>query len=202
MKNTIQFSWRPEFLTTQLVQDVGSIVLTWAWIDHEISRMCQMFWLKEHPEERLPQSFDTRANILKIFAKALYVPREPAEYRIFVWFIQRIKAANGKRDDLAHGIHGLITKNGRTREGLLVPHPSRKTDYIPMTAAQIGKFNEELSTLNREVKWVGLAFSQAVQATSPHKSFGLIDGVWTQDTWDNRSPKLPQLIPPPPTFRE
>lgn len=198
---TVQFEWQYEYLTPQLINYVGFIVIKWAWLDHEITRMCETFWFNTHPDDRLPQSFSNRADILQQFAADLYLTREPEEYRVFAWYLQRVRTVNGKRDDLAHGQHGKITKRGRTYEGLAVPSPGGNVKYIPMSIRAIENLVREIDDLLRESSAVSWALYRARAAAAPNeKHRELVDGVWTLLTWDNRSPKLPRWRLPPSTW--
>ena len=199
------FRWTIESITPRLLQTVGYIILEWSMIDHEVTRMCELFWFNAHPGEKLSRRFDRRVTILKDFVKELYTkeyPNEPDEYRIFAWYLQRLKTSNGKRDALAHGLPGTITEGRRKFEGLMVPEPSRNARFVQMSLTDIDKLAEEMRNLHIETIQVSTAISKAQAAASPNKSAGLIDGVWTQLTKENRSPKLPRGNLPPPTFQE
>jgi hypothetical protein len=197
----IEFHWTTEYVTPLVVTSVGSIIIQWAWLDHEITSMCQLFWRTSHPDEALPQSFSNRADILQQFAADLYLSREPEEYRIFAWFLQRVRSANGQRDDLAHGQYGMITKGGRKYEGLMVPIPSGSYKYPQMSMKKMQTLAEEIPELLREASQVSYALYKARAAASSQETHReQVDGVWTRLTWDNRNPKLPRWRPPPPTW--
>jgi hypothetical protein len=198
---TIRFEWRVEYLTHELLINLGFIIIKWAWIDHEITQMCESFWFSEHPDKQLPQSFSKRATILQGFVADLYLTREPDEYRIFAWYLQRVRTVNGKRDNLAHGRFGKITRRGRTYDALSVPVPSGANKYIPMSMKAIERLAEEINDLLSETPEVSYALSRARAASSSREIHrALVDGEWTQLTWDNRSPKLPRRHLPPSTW--
>lgn len=198
---TVRFEWRQEYVTPELLCNVGAIVIKWAWLDHEVTAMCDLFWVEAHPEQKLPQSFGARANILQQFGEHLYLAREPEEYRLLAWFLQRSKTVWGKRDDLAHGRFGMITRRGRTCEGFQIPVPGGNTKYIPMSREKIAALSLEIDNLLRESHQVSHALYLArVASSSQQTQRTLIDGVWMQLTWENRSPKLPRENLPPPTW--
>ena len=100
-----------------LAQAIGEVIVWWARLDTIITSTCMSFWTIAHQRGgKMPQSFRTRATHLKNFAKALYA-NEPEEYRAMAWFIQRVRTINDKRDDIAHGNPGIITRNGRSYPG-------------------------------------------------------------------------------------
>jgi hypothetical protein len=100
-------------MTPRLLSAIGSAVIYWAMIDHRIIEVCEFAWRTSHPGERVPRSFDIRIAGLKEIAASIY-KNEPDEYRIFSWYVQRLRTLNGRRDDLAHGLPGKVTKKGRT----------------------------------------------------------------------------------------
>src|SRR3546814_16541944 len=91
-------------------------------IDDQITRALLPFWLDQFPQMRMPRSFDRRINPLVDTVKPLYAP-EPAEYRTFMWFIHRIKDANGQRDNIAPGLPGKVERRGGKFRGLQEPYP-------------------------------------------------------------------------------
>lgn len=181
---------------------VGRVILQWAWIDHDITRMCEFAWWNDFPDQKIPRAFNARVKGLKQVAKRIYKD-EPDEYRVFCWFIQRLRNANDRRDDLAHGRPGIASIDGGEEfECLMVPFPSRETKYEPMRVDQIERLHRDLSTITIELRTVSWAFSQALQASSGNISTWQEPDGWTRLTMANRSPKLPREHPPPPTFQE
>ncbi len=200
MQNVL-FHWDRENITPRLLIAVGSVTLTWAMIDTDISRALLLFWCQDKPDEPPPRSFDRRIASLMRYAEALYV-NEPDERRTFRWYAQRLKQANGLRDSVAHGQPGKITKGRRTYFGLMVPQPSGRTQYVPMKISDVERLAETLGNLHAETVVVSHALWAAQTASSPNRqSFSQIHGKWTKLTKENRSPRLPRWHPPPSTFR-
>ena len=197
---SVSFHWRRDAISQRLLLAVGSIMLDWSMIDHEITKMVEMFSRAEGSDERIPRDFKKRSPLLRGFTDKLYAD-EQDEWLIFRWYLQRVRQASRKRADIAHGMPGTITKGRRTYEGLMVPFPSKTPDYVPMTMPQIVGLANELRSLLDETILVSSAVGIAHIAASPQKSFSQVDGVWTQLTRDNRSPRLPRDHPPPLTFR-
>jgi hypothetical protein len=197
----ISFHWKAEWITPRLVTSIGRLVLEWSGIDHEVTRMCQGFWLRKYGDQGIPRSFDRRSVELKGYAAELYA-NEPDEYRVFSWYLQRLRTINGKRDDIVHGMPGKVTKGGREFEGLMVPFPSRPTKFIPMAIQDIEQVLEELRSLHIETGQVAYAIYIAAQVASlreipnPPTLGGLLPS-----TTGPRSPMLPRWHPPPPTFQ-
>lgn len=100
--------------------------------------------------ERVPRSFDIRIAGLKEIAASIY-KNEPDEYRIFSWYVQRLRTLNGRRDDLAHGLPGKVTKKGRTYDGIKIPFPSRDTKYSELTVEDIEELAEDLKAMEGEL---------------------------------------------------
>jgi hypothetical protein len=144
---SITFEMRAENITPQLLINIGLITLNWAMIDNQITDILDHFWLEKHPQEKMPRAFDKRIEHLQECATDLYGKRDPGELRIFKWYAQRLKDANGLRDCIAHGMPGKITKPGATFEGLMVPKPSHPTKYIPMTPNAIAQLTVRLREL-------------------------------------------------------
>ena len=187
-------------MTPELLQTVGEIIVYWAMIDDQITRILGPFWFDHHPEERMPRSFDRRINRLVDILTPMYV-YEPDEYRIFKWYVHRLKTANGQRDDISHGIPGSFTRKGRTLTGLMVPFPSRKTKYVPQSLKNIKALSKTLQALQSETVYVSLALGAVRDASLPDIRVWRDPGGWTQITMENRDPMLPRDIPPPPTFQ-
>ena len=179
---------------------VGSITLDWAMIDHDVTNMVQYFWHEKNPGETIPRPFDKRIRHLRGFADTVYAD-EPDEWIVFRWYLQRLKTANGKRDAIAHGMPGIITKGKRNYRGLMVPYPSKPTEYVPMTIKDLLGLVDTLSHLHAETATVSSALWAAQAASSPNKHFSQVRGKWTRLTKENRSPMLPRDHLPPSTFR-
>ena len=197
----IGFHWHSDWMTPRLLSAIGSAVIYWAMIDHRIIEVCEFAWRTSHPGERVPRSFDIRIAGLKEIAASIY-KNEPDEYRIFSWYVQRLRTLNGRRDDLAHGLPGKVTKKGRTYDGIKIPFPSRDTKYSELTVEDIEELAEDLKAMEGETYQVSMALLQALQASSGNISIWQDPDGWAPLTKDNRSPKLPRENLPPPTFRE
>ena len=194
------FHWQRKDITPRLLMAVGAVTLQWAMIDAEITKMVQLFWFRQNPNRPPPRSFDRRIKNLLVFAATLYTD-EPDEHLVFKWYAQRLKTANGLRDDITHGIPGKITKSSHTYDGLMVPKPSGSTKYVPMKVGDIESLAHELTELHRETIEVSGALWAAQAASSPDIKVWQDRGAWTRLTKDNRSPMLPRWNPPPPTFQ-
>ena len=195
-----QFHWQHDDITPPLATAVGHVILQWAMIDPEVTKMLALFWARHHPSEHPPKPFNRRVAQLMRFAADLYAD-EPDEHLLFKWYIQRLRMASGKRDDIAHGIPGKITKGKRTFVGLMVPKPVGKTRFVPMMLKDITKLASELESFHLETIQVSTALWTAQAASSPDTRVWQDRGEWTLLTKDNRSPKLPRSNPLPPTFR-
>ena len=198
----VGFHWHHEWVTPRLRMAVGDVSLEWAGLDIEITRMCEGCWSRAYPDERgVPRPFDKRQKGLRAFGQFLYAS-EPDENLIWAWFLERVKNANFKRDDIAHGIPGKVTnEKGEQYDGLMVPYPSRAPKFIKMSLSDIEALVESLKELRREMTQVSFAFHQALAASSPNTRTWLDPNMSIPLTMDNRSPKLPRWQPPPPTFR-
>lgn len=197
--SSTSFHWFAENITPNFKRAVGSIVLSWAMIDADLSRTALLFWQHDHPNERKPARFARRVRFLLDFAAALYVD-EPDEHLLFKWYVQRLRTVGGHRDNIAHGIPGTITRGKRSYQGLWVPSTFGPDNYVPMKISELGKFALELEQMHFETIGVTAALWAAQVASSPNKQFRQVDGVWTQITRENRSPRLPRFVPLPPTF--
>ena len=155
----VSFRWARKDITPPLLMAVGSIILDWAMIDNEVTKMVNLFWHKKHPGEKIPQPFDKRIRHLRDFADTVYAD-EPDEWIVFRWYLQRLKDANGKRDAIAHGMPGMITKGKRKYRGLMVPHPSKPTTYVPMTVKDVVRLSETILTLHAETSTISRALSE------------------------------------------
>jgi hypothetical protein len=196
----IKFEWKREWLTPLLLQAVGGVILNWSRVDHEIIKLCEHVWRVEFPTTRVPRPFNARTTTLLTFARKLYL-NEPEEFRIFAWYIQRLRTLNDSRDDVAHGTPGIVTKHGKSSECLMVPFPSRATEFRPITIRQIENLSLKLDALASETSWVSGAVSRAIMASSSGIYRELIDGEWRRLTMYNRTPRLPRDSLPPPSFR-
>jgi len=163
--------------------------------------MARSFWFKDHPEERMPQSFTRRSkNFIQSVGKLYHL--EPEEFRQFCWFVHRMRIAASKRDDLAHSKPGLVKRNGREYEGLWIEHPSAATRTIEMSVIDIEMLAEEISSLHVESGQVGMALHVAAQVAAlreipnPPTLGGLLPSVTGP-----RFPMQPRWNPPPPTFQ-
>jgi hypothetical protein len=202
MPDTIRFQWHHEWITDRLTMAIGSVILKWAMLDADFSRVCQTYWFKEHAlTEPMPQSFKNRTRNLIPAIRKLYT-NEPDEFRQFSWFIQRLRIANSERDDLAHGQYGKATVDGREFEGLLVHHPAAATRAVPMTVFDIEALGQEVQNLHTEMSQVSMALHVASQVAAlrdipnPPTLGGLLPS-----TTGPRSPMQPRWSLPPPTFR-
>lgn len=195
-----EFHWQRSDITPDFLMAVGGVTLNWAQVDNEVTRILQPFWFDAHPEKRMPRSFDKRVGNLVKIVEPLYAD-EPEERRIFKWYIQRLKDANGQRDNIAHGIPGTITKGGRTFQGLMVPYPSREPTYAPKPLDDVAALAKTIDALWRETLDVTAALYAVRNAASGNIRVWQNPDGWSLVTMDNRSPRLPLTIPPPPTFR-
>lgn len=195
------FHWKLSDITPELLMAVGAVTLNWAQADNSITQILQIFWANDRPNERMPRSFDKRVDNLVEFVEPL-LASEPDELRVFRWYIQRLRDANGKRDSISHGIPGTITKNGRTFQGLMVPHPSKRTIHIPLPPDDISDVAKTIGGLWEEtIIGVYPALIALWQAASGNIRTRQSPDEWKQVTMDNRSPRLPRSCPPPPTFQ-
>jgi hypothetical protein len=203
MTTEILFHWHYENITPRLVIAVGTIILEWAMIDAEVTSMLRLFWTRKRDNERPPKSFDRRVKNLIEFADDLYgnVLAEPDEQRVFRWYIQRLRCASGRRDDIAHGMPGTITQHGRTYEGLQVPHPVGSTRFVPFSTDDIIRFVGDVMALHHETREVSHALYLALMAASPGTLRVQTPDGFLPVTKENRGLKLPRWQPPPPTFR-
>lgn len=197
--NQTTFHWQQSDMTPELLELIGWVTIQWSIIDNEVTRILEPFWLKNTPNERMPRSFDKRIQHLTDSVRPLYAD-EPEEERTFLWFVHRLKDVNGRRDQLAHGIPGTIKKGRREYVGLMVPFPSNRTKYVPMSLAQIKKLASALTQIRHETWQVGSAINAVLAASSGNRSVWRDPDGWTRITMDNRSPMLPRDHPPPPTF--
>jgi len=148
-----------------MLSAVGTITLEWAFIDAEVTYMCQSFWSNQHPGQMMPRSFDKRSEYLKLYAVTLWRD-EPSKQKGFDKYMQRVKTANGKRDDVCHGVPGQITRRGRRYFGLRIVHPSQATRYPDMTVDQLERLAEELGHLAAETINVRVEFDKARHGSS------------------------------------
>lgn len=192
-------------MTPDLLMAVGAVVLEWAMIDDAVTKTLELFWFHHRPEERIPRSFDRRVGHLLEFGDALYAneySNEVEERRLFRWFIQRLRTANGRRDDIAHGIPGTITiGKKRPAKGLRIPFPSRLHRYVFVKLEHVKALAIELQQLHVECTNVSSALWAAFTASLPNRrSWSDRNGVWTLLTKENRQYRMPSSIPVPATF--
>lgn len=200
MKDDLHFHWKLSDIDDQFIHTVGRIVIAWMPLDEAITEMCRAFVNTALPEKLMPKSFDGRVKFLGHYAKIMYA-NEPDEWRIFAWFLQRLKSSNGHRDAVVHGRFGMITKNGRSYEGLLVPNPTSPTATIPMTKANLLSLASELEALAREGLDVRFALTMAQSAYGSAIHHSMESGVWTRLTVENRKPRMPRSNVPPAGFK-
>ena len=201
---SVSFQWSIDVITPRLQQAVGSISLYWALIEWQFIRICEDFHRLIDENEKLPRAFDRRADIVLDDARSFYAkeyPDEPSEFRQFSWFMQRLKSANGRRDAVIHGMPGKVTKNGRTYDGIHVPFPSQSAKQVSISLEDIYRLDVEIWQLYAETCRVSLATSRAISAASPDTIVEQTPDGYVQLTKANRSPKLAQEPPPPPTFQ-
>jgi hypothetical protein len=199
----VHFQARYEWMTPRLQSAVGRVIIEWAGIDAGVTDICQNFWVDEHPQVTIPRPFDKRSKAIKDYGRKLYLEKlqERDEWRFFAWYIQRLRTLNDRRDDIAHGQPGLITKDGKQFEGLMVPRPSKETRFVEQTILDIEDLGQQLTAILGEATQVAYAFWAAHVAASPHRQAWRVQNGWTQITKENRSPKLSRWNVPPPTFR-
>lgn len=198
----VTFHWHYEMNSPRLLMAVGSVILEWSWIDHDITKICEFVWHFKYPKQSVPRAFNARIKGLKEVYKTIYAS-EPDEYRQLCWFIQRLRDINNRRDDLAHGRPGRAQINdGDWFECLMVPFPSRDTKYTPMNVEGIEKLHSDLKLITNEVRDVSDALTVALQASSGNISTWQDPHGLMPLTMANRSPMIPRLNAPPPTFRE
>lgn len=199
--SAINFHWQRQDVTPRLLLAVGAVTLEWAMIDFEIIRMVQAYWADKCPGKQIPRAFDKRIAFLRNLGDSVYGD-EPDEWIVFRWFLQRLKTSNGRRDAIAHGLPGKITKGKRTYRGLMVPRSSGAPRYVPMTTVEIEHLAETFRDLLIETSLVAHALSLAYVAASPNRrQYSQVRGKWTRLTKDNRDHMLPRFHPPPATFR-
>jgi hypothetical protein len=195
----ITFHWQASEQTPELLTAVGLVTLTWARIDWTITNILELFWRDNKAGQPMPRSFDQRIAYLEEFLTPLY-HTEPDELRTFLWYLQRLKTANGNRDDVAHGIVGKITKGSRTYSGLMVPFPSKETKYPAFNLDQIKKLGRRLEDLETETAHVSSALREVREASLPNIRVWRDPDGWLRPTMENRTRRLPRKHLPPPTF--
>jgi hypothetical protein len=137
---------------------------------------------------------------LRKLAKSLYA-NEPEEHRLFRWYLHRLAMLDSKRDDIAHGIPGTITRGRFVYEGLMVPFPSKPTRIPQMSVEDIEQLGRDLESMDDETDDVSEAVTQALQASSGNTEVWQEPHGWTRLTMDNRGPRLPRTNLPPPTWQ-
>jgi hypothetical protein len=193
------FQWQASEQTPELLGAIGLIITTWARIDWRVTQTLEPFWLGAKPNDQMPRSFDQRITNLEELATPVF-KSAPSDLRTFLWFLQRLKTANGQRDSVTHGIVGQITKNNRTYYGIMIPHPSKKTKYPWFSLEQIHKLGARLSDLEMEIGAVSGVLSDARNASTPGFRAWRIGDGWLKPGAENYTPNLPQDHRPPATF--
>lgn len=195
------YIWKAENMTPRLLTAIGAIVIQWSMIDHEITHMCENWWGKAFPGESVPRPFGRRLDGLRVLAEKVYF-RDPAEHRIFRWYLHRLSEFSSKRDDISHGlpVKALHPYKKYEYDALKIPFPSKPTKFKKMDVEKMENLRNALIAFYSETIQVSLAFSQAQQASLRHilvapKRRGL------QLQSRARNPKLPQLHPPPSTWQ-
>jgi hypothetical protein len=185
-----------------MLHAVGSVTVWWALLDQAITRFASNFWLGEHSQKLMPREFIRRAKYLRSMGEAIYINKlnEPDEYRQFCWFMKRITDAHGLRDAIAHGIPGTATQGKRRFRALLIHPPSRPHEIKPFSAKMLNKLAADIESLFDELSDVVFAVSVAHFATLPRPPGKLPPEVLALYSSESRSPKLPRLSLPPPTF--
>jgi hypothetical protein len=180
---------------------VGSVSIEWAIVDDCITQILWSLWFYEHQQtERPPRSFDRRIAELKRLVKLLD-QNEPDEFRTYAWFDQRLRTANGKRDNIAHGVPGRMTKNGKEYEALQIPFPSQVIPkYAHSTIDDVEDLAVELKELCLEASSIHVAIWAALVASSQNISNGPAPYGLKPVGPDSR-PMLPRDNLPPPTFQ-
>jgi hypothetical protein len=162
--------------------------------------MCGIFQTGPLPIEPLPKPFDRRVAFLEAHARRLYA-EEPDELRTFVYFTHRLKSVSGCRDDLAHGRPGMITRRGKQRQGLLVPSLRKDDRYIPLTLEDIGRLHRKIRELGREANLMTYPLYAAQAFASTGIPVQQVENGSMPSTVRSRSPMLPRLKSPPPTWQ-
>jgi hypothetical protein len=199
----VQFQAHYEWMTPRLQAAVGCVIIEWAGIDAGLTHICENFWVDVHPNDTIPRPFDKRSKAIKDYGRTLYLDKlqEEDEWRFFSWYIERLRNLNNRRDDIAHGQPGLIIKDGKQFEGLMVPRPSKETRFVEQTVLDIEDLAQQLTTMRGETTQVAYAFWSAHIAASPHRQAWRNQSGWTLITKENRNPRLPRWNVPPPTFQ-
>lgn len=201
------FQWSRASITPDLLRAVGAVTVWWAFLDQDVTRLATGFWLVEHPQERMPREFIRRANYLRRVADDIYLDKlkEPDEHRQFYWFMKRVTDAHGLRDAVAHGLPGIATKGTRQFPALLIHPPSRPQEIKPLSSQKLNMLASEIEALFDEMSGVTEALEvarfSALLSTFPQMRAGLPPEVLERYSPHSRSPKLPRLSRPPPTFR-
>jgi hypothetical protein len=200
------FQWSRASITPDLLRAVGAVTVWWALLDQEVTRLATGSWLVEHPQERMPREFSRRAKYLRRVADDVYLNKlnEPDEHRQFYWFMKRVTDAQGLRDDVAHGLPGIATKGTRQFPALLIHPPSRPQEIKPLSTQKLNRLASEIEGLFDEMSGVTEALEvarfSALLSTFPQMRAGLPPEVLQRYSPDSRSPKLPRLSRPRPTF--
>lgn len=198
----IAFHYNPAWITDRMRIAIGNVSIQWALVDNTITQVLWSLWFYEHAQtERPPRSFDRRIAELKRLAKILY-QNDPDELRQYSWFDQRIRTANGKRDNVAHGIPGRMTKDGKEREALEIQFPSQIIPrYAHSTIEDVEELAVELGSLYMEAAMVHAAIGAALVASSQNILNGPAPYGLKPVAPGVRNPMLPRDNIPPPTFQ-
>lgn len=196
----ITFHWEAKDQTPELLAAIGLVIVTWTRIDNEITRILEPFWSVQKPEERMPRPFDQRITILREIVTPFY-NAEPDELRAFLWYLERLKSANGNRDNISHGIAGKITKGRKTFPGLMVAFPSKATKHISYSLEQIQKLGARLEELEGETVHVSAALRAVYETSLPDRRVWRASGGWSRPTMETRTDRLPRYHAPPPAFQ-
>ncbi|MFZ1813223.1 MAG: hypothetical protein WBO55_11780 [Rhizobiaceae bacterium] len=198
------FRWSRLAITDDMLKAVANVVLEWSMLEQDFIKLTRVFWHHYGAGSSIPRSFDARKKALRDFSRTLYA-EEPEELRAFLWFLQRLADANGKRDDICHGIPGEVRRRGKTYKCLAIYHPSKPTRYTPVSVARIKRLHAELIKLDNELSEVMAATDVAIQASRVASGETRVWQGFSSHRYDltpgNRSPMLPKHVPPPATFR-
>lgn len=169
-------------MTPRLLAAIGMVGVRWVHLDKEVTHMSNPFWAEHHPTQRMPRPFDKRADFLNDCAKSLYT-NDQNEYRIFGWYLHRLRAANSARDNICHGIPGIVAR-----------YKPQTVEDIESLADQLDRFMIESMRVTQAL-WA--ARSALLQGMSARPSLD----ASTPPKPDHHSPKLPRENRPPSTFR-
>jgi hypothetical protein len=165
--STESFRTEPDAVVTpELAQAVGLVTLEWAMIQEQFGRSFALLWQSHHKEKKPPASFDKQMALWVALIETLF--RSNPDYLNYCLdYVQRVRSANGQRDDIAHGVPGVIEKRGRSFFGLMVSRPLiANTRMVQIDVPKITAIAFELRNLKHEsseVYWqVGLAHNASL----------------------------------------